>query len=111
MILLIFVTIYIYQKFSTKALEKGLSKIKWGLWGSGIYLGLGLGLQLFVGVLIGAGVLSLDIENMGISIVLSLVTYAIGALAAYLLYQKLSRMEGEEVKIDEFGKNNNLENH
>ncbi len=104
MLLLIFVTIYIYNKFSQLAKEKNLSPKKWGVIGSALYLGLGLGLQFFVGVLIGLGYVSMDLENFGVNAVLGIVSYAFGGLAAYLGYRKLLSMPDENPDIDNFGK-------
>ncbi len=105
MLLLVFVTIYIYKQYSQLAIQKGLNKTRWGLIGSGLYLGLGLGLQLFIGVLIGLGYLSFDLENTASNFLLDLICYALGGIAAYLGYQKLKSFPDEAPNIDDFGKN------
>jgi hypothetical protein len=104
MLLLVFVTIYIYNKYSQLAREKNLNPKKWGIIGSALYLGLGIGLQFLVGTMIGLGYVNMDLDNFGVNFTLGIVSYAIGGLAAYMGYKKLSAMPDENPDIENFGK-------
>ncbi|HVD98724.1 MAG TPA: hypothetical protein VNB90_11020 [Cytophagaceae bacterium] len=107
MLLLVFVTIYIYRKFRELADEKGLGTTKWGLIGCFIYLGIGLGLPFCLGIFMALGVVNLDVEDNLVNIVLSIISYGLGGLGAYLMYRKLSSMPDstEKLDIENFGKN------
>ncbi|MCU0430823.1 MAG: hypothetical protein MUF42_12740 [Cytophagaceae bacterium] len=105
MLLLVFVTIYIWIKFSDLAKSLGYPKNKWGFYGAGIYLLFGFGVPIFVGILVGLGFFYLDFENIGAEIILSLLGYSLGGTAAYLLYQKFSKLPSQLPDIDSFGKN------
>ncbi len=102
--ILIFVTIYIYRKFAELAVAKSLNKSKWGLIGSGIYLGFGLGLQFVLGILIGINLIPIDLDSFGGNILIAIVCYAIGGLVGYLVYLKLKAMPDDNLNIDNFGK-------
>ena len=100
MLLLIVATIYIYRKFAAMAATKDLPSVQWGIYGSVIYLALGLGLQFLVGILVGLGYIYLDVENFGVSFVISIVSYGIGAIAAYALYNHLSNKPDASTDLD-----------
>ncbi len=108
MLLLVFVTIYIYRKFSELAMEKDLNKTKWTLIGTGLYLGFGLGLPFFIGILLallaamGVYAVPFSFEDRGANLVISLVCYGIGGLAAYMAYKKLQSYPEKTIDIDNF---------
>lgn len=104
MLLLVFVTLYIYRKFSELAILKDVNKTKWGLIGCFVYLGVGLGFPFIVGIMIGLNLFYLDLENFGVSFVLSIVSYGLGGLCAYLVYQKLLSFPDKTPDIENFGK-------
>jgi hypothetical protein len=104
MLLLIFATIYIYQKFRDLAIVKDLNKTKWGLIGCFVYLGIGLGFPFIIGIMIGLNLFYLNLEDFGTSFVLSLVSYGLGGLCAYLIYQKLLSFPDKTPDIENFGK-------
>ncbi len=104
MLLLIFATLYIYRKFSELAAEKDLNKVKWGLIGCFVYLGVGLGLPFTLGVLIALNVFYMDTEDRAVNTILSLISYGIGALVAYLVYRKLAAKTVSTPDVENFGK-------
>jgi hypothetical protein len=106
MILLVFVSIYIFKKFKELALAKGYTPNKWGTIGVITYLSIGLGGQLLLGVLLGIFD-PYTIENIkGISeIFIAILFYALGGLACFIIYERLKNKPNLFAKdIDNFGK-------
>jgi hypothetical protein len=104
MLLLVFVTIYIYRRFSELAITKDENKTKWGLIGCFVYLGVGLGFPFLIGILIGLNYFYIDLEEVGVSFLLSILSYGLGGLCAYLVYRKLKSYPDKSPDIDNFGK-------
>lgn len=103
MILLVLVTIWIHKKFNLLALEKGYKGKKWGIIGAATYLVISFGSQLLIGVLIGLGILNINLDNFGSEILLGLLSYAIGGLCAYILYNNFRKKPDIQTDIENFG--------
>ena len=95
----------VFKRYKELALSKGYkgSEKKWGWKGALLYIGFSFGLQFLVGVLIGADVIYLDIEQLTNKIAMSLVSYGVGGIAAYVGYQKLASKEDKKPDINSFG--------
>ncbi len=110
MLILILVSIYIYNRYKKLAEEKGYKGSAWGARGILMYLGISLGLPLTIGVLI--GIFYLNDENFeldtGLDIMISFGGYIVGGIASYMYYQHLKNKpynpELRKHNMSDFGK-------
>lgn len=108
--LLILVSIWIFKKFKELANFKGYADEakKWAWSAIGLYVGIGMGFQLLTGVLIGAGVLNIDVDSTGVSLVIGIICWGIGGLASYVLYQRYQQRPNKTPDVHEFGEEEEL---
>lgn len=104
MLLLIFVSIWIYRKNVALAQSKGYTTKKWGVIGVVIYLGVAYGLLFIVGMFAGAGLIDIDLENSGQMIVGELLGYVFGGIATYFYYLRNKKKPTLAPDISSFGK-------
>lgn len=104
--LLILVSIWVFKKFKELAISKGYAEEakKWGWKGVGVYAVIGFGLQIVIGLMAGLGMIDIDVEATGVSLVIGLICWGIGGIAAYILYQRFEAKENNRPRISDFGK-------